>query len=202
VKVLKQITEAEVIFNFLKAEINSKRFGKRIRDALKKDEKSKSVITNSNLENKRENRYRKKLLGNVRGFGKNKELFENFPNDIKWYKVSIEKQELKKVNYIDYSYWNELSNGTRSPVQAAKNVKAGVKIFGVSNEGFFEILSEIKKGKKFPPMIFVAKNKISRIVVLEGHARLTAYFMEQKYIPKTMEVIIGYSNEIIDWDFY
>ena len=88
------------------------------------------------------------------------------------------------------------------PVQAAKNIKCGVKTFDVSNEGFLEILSVIKNKKTFPPMIFVAKNKRSRIVVLEGHARLTAFFLELKYIPKTMDVIIGYSEKMTLWNLY
>lgn len=201
-KLLNQISEDEVIAVFLKTEIKSNRFGKRILDSLKKDKKSKNIIINPNLEDTKENQYRKKLLGKVRGFGINKYLFENFPKDVKWYKAIVEKQELKKVKYIDYSYWNKLSNGTRLPAQAAKNIKAGVKVFGVSNKGFINILSEIKKRRTFPPMIFVAKNKRSRMVVLEGHARLTAYFLEPKYIPKTMKIIMGYSNKMNNWDLY
>ncbi|MEK6951512.1 MAG: hypothetical protein AABX29_00700 [Nanoarchaeota archaeon] len=199
-KILKQITEDEVIAEFLKSEINSKRFGKRIVNALKN--KSKRIITTPDLENKKENQFRRNIFGEVRGFGRNKDLFENFPTDIKWFKAVIEKQELTKVKYIDYSYWNEISNKTRLPAQASKNIRADVKIFNVSNKGFWEILSEIKKGKIFPYMILVSKNKKSRLVVLEGHARLTAYFLEQKYIPKQIEIIIGFSDKMIKWDLY
>ena len=201
-KILKKISEDEMIIEFLKAEINSKRFGKTIIDALNKKKKSKNIIINPNLEDKKENQFRRKLFGEVRGFGKNKDIFEDFPKDVKWYKARITKKELGKIKYIDYSYWNKLSNGTRLPVQAAKNINAGVKIFNVSNEGFLEILSVIKNKKTFPPMIFVAKNKKSRIVVLEGHARLTAFFIEPKYIPKTMDVIIGYSEKMTLWNLY
>jgi len=202
IQTLEQISEEEVIANFLKAEIDSKRFGKRIHNILKEDKKSKNIIISPDLNNKQENRYRKELLGKIRGFGRNKDFFENFPKDIKWCKAIIEREKLKKVKYIDYSYWNELSNGTRLPIKAVKNIKSGVEVFGVSNKGFIEILSKIKKGITFLPMIFVAKNKRSQLVVLEGHARLTAYFLEPKYIPKTIKVIIGYSNKINNWDFY
>lgn len=196
-KILKEVSESEVIAEFLKGEIKSKRFGKDIIDSLKKEKKSKYVVIHPDLSNKLENKFRKKLLGKVR-----EEFFENFPTDVKWYKAIIQKQELRKVKYIDYSYWNKLSNDTRLPVRAAKNVKAGVKIFGVSNNGFFEILSEMEKGRKLPIMIFVAKNKQSRLVVLEGHARLTAYFLNEKYIPKEMKIIIGYSENLAKWDLY
>jgi hypothetical protein len=196
-KILKKISEDEVIAEFLKGEINSKRFGKDIINALKKKKKSKNIVINPDLRNKSENKFRKKLLEEVR-----EEFFENFPVDVKWYKAIIQKQELKKVKYINYSYWNRLSDETRLPIRAAKNVRAGVKVFGVSNKGFFEILSRIEKGGKIPVMIFVAKNKRSRLVVLEGHARLTAYFLSEKYIPKTLKIIVGYSQKLVKWDLY
>lgn len=196
-KILKKISENEMIAEFLKGEIKSKRFGKDITGALEKEKKSKNIIIGPNLNNKRENTFRKKLLFKVR-----KEFFEGFPADIRWYEAIIQKQELKKVKYIDFSYWNKLSDETRLPIRAAKNVKAGIKIFDVSNKGFFEIQSEIKKGKKMPLMIFIAQNKKSQIVILEGHARLTAYFLNEKYIPKEMKIIIGYSGKLTEWDLY
>lgn len=181
-EILKQITEDEVIAEFLKSEINSKRFGKRMVDALMN--KTRRIITNPNLENKEENQFRRNLLGEVRGFRRNKDLFENFPNNVKWFRAIITRPELKSVKYINYSYWNELSNKTRLPSKAAKNVQKDIEIFGVSNKGFREILSEIKKGKNFPHMVFVTKDRKSQFVVLEGHARLTAYFLEPKFIPQ------------------
>jgi hypothetical protein len=197
-KILKKISEDEVIAEFLKGEINSKRFGKDIINALKKEKKSKNIVINPDLRNKSENKFRNKLLKKeVR-----KEFFEDFPNNVRWYKAVIHKQELKKAKYINFSYWNKLSSKTRSPVRAAENIKVGVKAFGVSNKGFFEILSEIEKGRKIPIMIFVAKNKQSRLVVLEGHARLTAYFLNEKYIPRNMEIIIGYSGKLVNWNLY
>ncbi len=201
-KIIKQIFEDEVIAEFLKGEINSSRFEKNILDNLKRDKKSKRILLNPNLENKNENLYRKKLLGKIRGFGKNKEIFENFPKDIIWVKSIFDKKELEKVKYINYSYWNEISNKSRLPIEAVKKISKGEKVYDVSNDGFFEILSVIKQKKKFPKMIFVVKNKKSRIVVLEGHARLTAYFLAPKYIPKEMEVIIGFSEKITNWDLY
>lgn len=199
-KELKEISEDEVISEFLKSEINSQRFGKRIINALGKN--SKRIITNPNLNNSKENQFRKNLLGEVRGFGRNEALFENFPDDVKWFKAVITKKELKRIKYIDYGYWSEISNKTRLPYIASKNIKADLKIYNVSNRIFWEILSEIKKGKKFPYMVFVAKNRKSRFVILEGHARLTAYYLEPKLIPEKLEVIIGYSEKMTKWDLY
>ncbi|MDO8537878.1 MAG: hypothetical protein Q7S21_03245 [archaeon] len=201
-KTIRKISENEMIAEFLKAEINSSRFRKKILNKLKKDKKSKKIVLKPKLSNQKENQYREQLLEKVRGFRKNKDLFQNFPKSIVWEKVIIKKNELHKIKYINYSYWNKLSNGTRKPSQAAKSIEKGKKVFNVSNVKFYKILKKIKKGIKFPLMIFVAKSKKSKIVVLEGHARLTSYFLEPKHIPKIMQVIIGYSNGIGKWELY
>ncbi|MDR9856211.1 hypothetical protein RJP21_21650 [Paenibacillus sp. VCA1] len=119
-----------------------------------------------------------------------------------WYKASIDKDVLYNVMYINYSYWNEISNNTRLPINARLNIHNDVRVFGVSNQSFIDISLAIKRGESFPRLIFVSMNKNSRIVVLEGHARLTGYFLALEYLPKKLEVIIGYSEGFKNWDLY
>lgn len=45
-------------------------------------------------------------------------------------------------------------------------------------------------------------NEKSKVVVLEGHARLTAYFIDSEYLPDEIEVLIGYSEKFSEWDLY
>ncbi|ULL16377.1 hypothetical protein DVH26_19150 [Paenibacillus sp. H1-7] len=199
-KLKHQITEDVMIAEFLKAEIDSQRYGSTIKKAL--GDVEVSIITNPNLNAEDENKYRKWLLGEVRGYGKNKALFENFPSEVNWRIAVFSQEDLQSVMYIDYSYWNGLSNNTRLPMDAAKNVLNNVEIYGVKNDGFRAINSVIKQGKTFPKMIFVSCNENSRIVALEGHARLTAYFIDKEYIPPELEVIIGFSEDFAAWDLY
>ena len=104
--------------------------------------------------------------------------------------------------YIDYSYWNELSKHTRLPIDAAQNVINNIEVFGVKNDGFREVNAVIKEGKTLPKMIFVTCNENSRIVVLEGHARLTGFFMDTDFISHELEVIIGFSEDFVSWGLY
>src|SRR5690606_28051579 len=73
--IIGQISEDEVIAEFLKAEINSPRFRDEVIAALNGiDDK---LITQPNLHSDMENRLRKEILGKVRGYGPNRDLFEN-----------------------------------------------------------------------------------------------------------------------------
>ncbi|MFS8158790.1 MAG: hypothetical protein ACMG6E_00995 [Candidatus Roizmanbacteria bacterium] len=201
-KKIKEITDDEMISVFLKTEISSNRWSKAIIDLLEKDQKDRAIVDNPNLTSREENNYRKKLLGNFRGYGKNDLLFSNFPHDVRWIRARLSKEELKEVKYINYGYWNELSKYTRLPKVGAETILSGERIFDQSNDGFIKAAAAIKKGVKFPEMILVSTDEKSNLVVLEGHLRITAYFLVPDYIPDGLEVIIGYSKDMSRWDSF
>jgi len=200
VKIISQVQEDEVIAEFLFAEINSDRFNEEILHAL--GDHDLNLLIKPNLNDQAENQIRRDILGQTRGFGRNTDLFENFPTEVKWYRALFDRQDLNKVMYINYSYWNELSSNTRLPLQASKNIMNHIEVFGISNEGFLDINLALKNGKVFPRLIFVSMNENSRVVVLEGHARLTAFYLDKDYIPDELEVFIGLSDKFSVWDLY
>ena len=60
-------------------------------------------------------------------------------------------------------------------------------------------------GTNLPELIFVTDNK--NLVVLEGHTRITAYFMAylkgyREVLAKDFEVIVGYSENLSQWRYY
>ncbi len=59
-----------------------------------------------------------------------------------------------------------------------------------------------KEGKQFPMMIFVGKSESDNLVILEGHVRMTAYYLVPEYIPDEIEVVVGLSKNITDWGLY
>lgn len=197
-----KISENEMIAEFLKAEYCSERFGDCLKKLLEKHKVNHNLITEPNLKNKDENIFRKTLLGEYRGYGRNQELFENFPNDVQWHIALLTPEDLRQVKYIAYDYWKELTGGSRLAIDAAKNIQAGKEIFNQSNERFLSVAENIKNGIKFPRLIFLASDESASIVVIEGHLRLTAYMLVPNFIPKTLEVIIGFSKNATKWDLY
>jgi hypothetical protein len=199
---IRDITENEMVSVFLKAEANSSRWGSSISLLLKQDGKDKSIINTPDLDNNEENSYRKKLLGDFRGYEHNTHLFETFPKDVKWQLVKLSKAELERAKYMKYDYWDELSNKTRLAKHGAESVRKGVEIYRVSNEGFLKAAEAIKNGVAFPSMIFITKNIHSDIIVLEGHQRITAHFLVPESLHDGLEVILGFSDSMDQWDGY
>lgn len=201
-EIIKEISEDELILLFLKSELYSNRFGKQITDQIQKDNQNENIITNPDLSKETQNVYRRRLLEKYRGYGINKHLFDNFPEKITWHRYLITKSELEKVKYINYDYWNKLSSETRLPVIAARNIKNGLEIFNVSNNNFINASKYIKSGGEFPPIILVCKSLEDDIVILEGHLRVTAYFLEPECIPYKLEVVLGVSKDFANWKLY
>lgn len=199
---LKDVSEDEVIAVFLQAEIKSNRWSETLLKFLTASNQSRKILDNPDLQDHDQNTYRKKLLADFRGYGKNKLLFSHFPSDVRWGLYEMTKDELARVKYIDYSYWNKLSKTTRLPKVAVETIKEGTKIFDVSNEGFLKAAEAVKSGTSFPTLILVGKDKESDLVILEGHQRITAYFLSYEDMPSRLEVIIGYSKDMDKWDSY
>lgn len=198
-KVLHQSSEEEMILEYLRAEVSSKRFSDNIRKTMKKLALDEKIISSANLQSDDENRERRKLLGAVRGYGRNESMFERFPAITDWKLCSFSQEDLDKIRYIDYSYWNELSGGTHRPVDAAETIRKGICIYGQSNEGFSNAASYIRNGGIFSKMFFLTADFESYVIV-EGHLRMTAYAMAPDYF-NDVEVIVGKcdADELNGW---
>lgn len=184
---------------FLQAEIASERFGKDILALLERDGKSSDTLDRPDVDNPEENRYRIQLLGEYRGCKQNRDLFDAFPEDVSWHRCALSPGELSRVKYIDYSYWIELSGGSRLAVDAARNVRSGIEVFGQSNAGFLKAARALENGAGFPELILVGTAPDSELVVLEGHLRLTAYFLAPEHLPRELSAVVGFSPDLKNW---
>jgi hypothetical protein len=202
-KILNKGSENEMVSLFLSGEIKSERWKNKIIEITEKNNIDINIIYSPNLNNNDENKSRKLILEKFRGYN-NKELFNNFPKKIDWNWAILNKNDILKIKYITYDYWEELSNGTRYAKDSVANIKNNVEIYGVNNNGFIKISEYIKNGNKIDPLIILAPlEKNDNMIVLEGHARLTAINLVMDYI-KELRVLIGFVEEKIlnKWDKY
>jgi hypothetical protein len=190
------ISEDEMIAVFLRTEIASTRFAQGILAILTREGYPQSIIEQPNLDDPRENAYRRKVLGEWRGYGRNADVFGDFPPNVRWYRATIEKRELATLRYINDDYWIELSGGSRLAVDAAVRIRQGIKAFEVDNGGFWRMAEALCAGAIFPELILVGRDEQAQLVVLEGHARLTAYCLRPDCIPATLTVLVGYAPQM------
>ena len=133
-----------MILEFLKGKLNSKRFNGSLDNIINDLRLDSSIIFNGNIRNKKENLDRLNIMKKFRGYPDNG-LFENFPKISEWKYLELDEKDIDNIYYIDYDYWNELSNGTSKPVEAAKVINSGREIYNVSNHHFLMVLSITKQ---------------------------------------------------------
>ena len=192
-ELLRESSEDEMILEFLKAESTSSRFCEQLTESMKRLGYEEKLITVADLSSETENGKRKQLLGEFRGYGEDRELFERFPMVSEWTLCKFSGTDLENIRYIDYSYWNELSEGTHKPLSAAETIRKGVRIYGVSNEGFLQAAEYVKNGGIFPKLFFLTAD-YENFVIVEGHQRMTAYALVPEYF-RDVEVIVGKCSE-------
>ncbi len=123
-RLLYRTTIDDMVAVFLKAEIASERFGEKVRAQLAMDGKERSIVDRPEITNLAENVYRRHLLTSYRAY-----VFAELLVHTVWYRALLHRDEVMQIRYIDYDYWNELSNNTRQPIVAAEVIRVGRKIY-------------------------------------------------------------------------
>jgi hypothetical protein len=155
------------------------------------------LLTEPDLRDDDANEARSRLLGSTRGYRQNRDVFDDaFPASVRWLRAELVPSELKQVRYIDYSYWDELSGGSRLAVDAARRIENGIRTFGVPNERFLSAARTLRDGGSFPPLILVGSSP-DALVCLEGNLRLTAYALAG--FPTVVECLVGTAPTMNRW---
>ena len=115
-------------------------------------------------------------------------LFNGFPDDVVWERVALTRDEVLGILYIDWDWWLRVSKGTRLATVA-------VEVQG-RDDGDRAIAAAVDTN---PELIVVTDRPHSKLVLLEGHVRLTAYAAFPEYLPAELELYLGTSPTIADW---
>jgi hypothetical protein len=190
--------ENEMVLAFLKAEIDSPRFGDAYQNLMQQSGLDKSeLIDSASLSDPLQNAARRTLLGDARGYGNNVYLFAGFPQNVAWRRVKITSGEYATLMYTKYPAWIDLSGGSRKVVDGAKNI-GSVAVDEQTISDIQAVAEAVKKGQRYPELIAV--EAADGIVLVEGHIRATAYVLAA--LDLEVEVILGTSLMMHNWVFY
>ena len=118
-------------------------------------------------------------------------LFDGFPADVAWERDALTRNEVLAILYINWDWWLKVSNGTRLATVAAE-------VQG-RDEGDRAIAAAAAAN---PQLIVVTDPARSKLVLLEGHVRLTAYAAFRECLPDELEVYLGGSPRIDEWSLW
>lgn len=207
---LRRASEDEVIAAFLRAEADDTgRYRDPIRQRLAADREPLVTVRHPDLGDPRQNAYRRRLLGETRGFGRGDQMFIGFPPCVEWHRAAMSSDELLEVRYIDDrasdDYWVTLSGGSRRPREAAARIRAGIGprwAIGVWDlDGSEAVVRRLRDGS-LPELILATTPWPGHIVVVEGNGRLTSLALHPDLLPDTVEVYCAIAFGLEGWGLY
>jgi hypothetical protein len=192
------VTEDEVIACFLRAELTSERYGRKLRTMLARDGEAIDVLASPDLDDAEANRFRRGFLDEHRAFERREGLFAGFPLRVDWCRAALEPEEVLAIRYINWDWWLRISGGTRSAVEASKRIRRG-EVAGVSADEHAEIAAALHSPTPPPELIAVTKLEHRPLVLVEGHVRLTAYALFPEFLPDELELYLGIAEDMAAW---
>jgi hypothetical protein len=195
-------TEDEMVLAFLRAEVESSRFGRPYQncfDALKKfGINQEHLLGEADLHSVQHNSIRKDILRIARGYGDSQLLFRSFPDDATWRCIALERTDLGKLKYGNWPPWPDFSGGTRRVVDGAANIDS-FDLGNRTNNVILAVAADVRAGKRYAELIG-AEGEGGDIILIEGHVRATAYVLAQ--LPEGVECIVGSSPAMHTWAAY
>jgi hypothetical protein len=198
VRIVRAASEPEVVATFLRAEIESTRWGDKLRSLLREDGAAEAVLTHPDLEDAEANAYRAHVLDRHRGWLQRIGLFQGLPRELDWKLVGLAPPEVLAIRYIDWDWWLEISAGTRDPSVAADRIRRGL-VPGADLDSDRALAERLRSAALPAELIAIAPPDLSKLVVLEGHVRLTAYALFPELLPDELHVFVGTSADVDRW---
>lgn len=189
----------EVEMAFLRAEVDSARWGRMYSGAIARSGESReSLVDNGDLGNSRQNDIRRDVLGQLRGYGRNVLLFKGFPQDVSWCLIRLGPGDFSTMKYAANPPWPAMTNGTRSVTAFASTVSSGTAPEDSANH-IRAVAELLKGGTLFPEMILV-RGTDGLPIIVEGHVRATAYVVAGR--TENIEAFVGASPYIGRWAYH
>jgi len=184
------LTEAEMVLEFLRAELRSPRFAERYqRWLIARDLAPDIDIATLTPE------IRKELLWSARPG-----MFKSLPYPIEWSRVVLGADDVDHLYYMNEAVWRDFSNGTRLVKQGIEKINQ--PRHQVISRRVKEINQEIANGAVIPQIILISKPDQMKLVILEGHVRATAYAYANLFEKTGVTVILGTTPNADRWAWY
>jgi hypothetical protein len=197
-RIVRDSSEAEVVATFLRGELGSPRYGEILRTLLREAGEDERVLKEPEIGDPLEDSLRAALLEGYRSWLSREGLFAGFPEGVDWSYAAFSPAEVLSILYINWDWWLRISGGTRLPLDAAARIRRN-EVPEATVETNEPIAARLRSADLPPPLIVVAQPDRSRLVLLEGHVRITAYALFPEYLPEELEVFLGTSGEMSRW---
>ena len=189
-RLIRHITEDEVIAEFMKSELENEAYGK-YREQLR------GIVTDPDLSNAGENAKRRALL-----FLRHRSLWKELPKNTDWYEAEIHLSDLDRIRVFPRAHWRKLARGNFAVTEVAKRIQSREQI---NTSLFGAKISDIREGikdeeRKLGSVVLIGINEREPFTIIDGNHRFVSAVLEGRI--DRVKVLCGLSPEMAQCCWY
>jgi hypothetical protein len=164
VRLLRRLSEEEVIAEFLRSEFHYPEFDE-YRTAFD------GIVARPDLSNARENELRRALLFLRRGA-----MWRELPSDTQWYVIGLAAKDLSRMRFFPRAQWRRVAKGSFYLPQVMERIREELPT--ATRNRFFSKLrrlsTSMNDGTVNPTVLLIGVNATSPLTILDGNHRVAA----------------------------
>jgi hypothetical protein len=164
IRILRPVSEEEVIAEFLKSDFNSPAFHE-YHEALR------HLVMTPNLDDPVENDKRRALL-----FIRHLALWKELPEETEWFEVELKRTELRQVRVFPRAQWRKVAHGNFSITAVAERISRPSGVIDPSFRAKIDAIGQrlLSCGSDVGTVVLIGRSEKESITVLDGNHRLMA----------------------------
>jgi hypothetical protein len=192
VRLIRRVTEDEVIAEFLKSDFHRHEFEDYHQNL-------REIVVAPNLEDAEENAKRRALL-----FIRHLSLWKEIPAGTEWYEAEIGEEDLDSIRIFPRAQWRKVAKGSFSAKDVAEGMHKRQKLLESSFVAKIGAMSEkMKEGyPDFAALILIGVSENEPLTVLDGNHRLVAAMIASPHEVNKLRFLCGLSPQMTECCWY
>ena len=193
-KVVRAVTEAEAIGEFLKNEFYEADYN-RDRDDWEQ------IVLHPDYMSAEENAIRRALMFRRRGH-----MWRELPPDTKWHEVKLEPEDLDKIHVFPRAQWRRISNGSYCIGDVVRRIRE--RNYRDGGDRVIAKIQQMRYRLQIDPhststVLLIGESGQSPVTILEGNHRLSAAMLVGPEVASTrFHVFCGFSPRMTESCWY
>jgi hypothetical protein len=191
-RVIRSVSEDEVIAEFLKSDFHSPGF-RHYQDSLLE------IVDTPDLGNTSDNAKRRDLL-----FVRHLALWKEIPTGTEWFEVEINEAQLGQIRAFPRAHWRKLANGNFSMTEVADGMRTRQHLVDAPFLAKMDAIGEqlLREDPGFSAVILIGLNESEPLTVLDGNHRLVAATLASPSGLNKLRFLCGLSPRMTECCWY
>jgi O-antigen/teichoic acid export membrane protein len=190
IRLLRRISEDEVIAEFMKSDFENSAYSKY-------HQSLRHIVMSPDLMNKNENAKRRALL-----FLRHRSLWKELPSDTEWYAAEVDEEDLEQVRVFPRAQWRKFARGNFAATRVVAEMQEWKE---PSEDPFADKIASIRREISTHDMntgsvVLIGVNDREPLTILDGNHRFVGAALEGKL--KQLKFVCGLSPHMVQCCWY